>query len=573
MEGVDRLGRLQVGTKSAGSDLGPAAFGKGGTNPTVTDTDIALGLIEPSRLTEGWLQVDRDASDQFLLREVGHALELDASASGLAISEIVDEDIASAGRMHAVESGKALETRTMIAFGGNGPLHATRVARRARVGRILIPRDPGIGSAVGFLMAPVSFEIVRSRYATLDALDTEDLLAFCRGDAALKALDTDFRHLFGSWFNREFFEIRRIDRSTSADILEKVIAYEAVHEINGWDDLRQRVGDPDRRLFGFFHPAMPSEPPIFVEVALTRDVLGAIAPILNAERDRVDPEDTTTPVFYSISNCQKRRRGISFGNFLIKQVVVELQRELPGLETFVTLSPVPGLRRWVAGAIKDKDGLLTDQECQELSTLADNALPDPEFAARLAARYLVRAKRPIGTAFDPVVQFHLGNGAMPHTVHPDTDKSERGVGGSWGVMVNCLYDGDNIQARHHGHATTNEIAASAKVLALAEEYGDSTCTTPTTSDPACAAPASDTTSEPFWKTFKPDRWSGMASSSPTRRRSPRFCKMRDWNRVTVLPFRHPRRRPCWNSMWRPSWRVACSCRSILPIPGPSWTIS
>ena len=336
------------------------------------------------------------------------------------------------------------------------------------------PGNLDAARSLHFIAEPKSQELIRAlnrvpgATAQLVAM-REDLLTFSRGDSALKGLDTDFRHLFGSWFNRGFLEIRRIDWSTSADILEKVIAYEAVHEINGWDDLRQRVGDPDRRLFGFFHPAMPSEPLIFVEVALTRDVPGAIAPILNAERDRVDPEDASTAVFYSISNCQKGLRGISFGNFLIKQVVVELQRELPGLETFVTLSPVPGLRRWVAGAIKDEDELLTDQERQELSALADDALPDPEFAARLAARYLVRAKRPIGTAFDPVAHFHLGNGAMLHAVHPDADKSERGIGASWGVMVNYLYDGDHIQARHHAYATANEIAASAKVLALAEE--------------------------------------------------------------------------------------------------------
>ncbi|WP_299657150.1 hydantoinase/oxoprolinase family protein [uncultured Tateyamaria sp.] len=175
---VDRLGRLQVGPESAGSEPGPAAFAKGGTDPTVTDADVMQGLIEPSRFAEGRLAIDIGATQLALERGVGQALDVDAEQAAFAISEIVDENMASAGRMHAVESGKDLSARLMIAFGGNGPLHATRVARRARVDRILIPRDPGVGSAVGFLFAPVSFEIVRSRYETLDTLDAQGLNAF-----------------------------------------------------------------------------------------------------------------------------------------------------------------------------------------------------------------------------------------------------------------------------------------------------------------------------------------------------------------------------------------------------------
>ncbi|MEM9058899.1 MAG: hydantoinase/oxoprolinase family protein [Pseudomonadota bacterium] len=175
---VDRLGRLTVGPHSAGSDPGPAAFGKGGTQPTVTDADIALGLIDPESFAEGRLAIDPDASATALTRDVGNVLGLEADRAALGVSEIVDEAMASAGRIHAVESGKDLGTRLMIAFGGNGPLHATRVARRAQVRRILIPRDPGVGSAVGFLFAPVSFEIVRSRYATLEQLDLDGLNRF-----------------------------------------------------------------------------------------------------------------------------------------------------------------------------------------------------------------------------------------------------------------------------------------------------------------------------------------------------------------------------------------------------------
>ncbi len=176
--GIDRLKRLTVGPQSAGSDPGPAGFGKGGTHPTVTDADIAQGLIDPDRFAEGRLAIDRGASEAALSDHIGSGLGLDAAEAAFAVCEIVDESMASAGRMHAVESGKDLGARLMIAFGGNGPLHATRVARRAQVRRILIPRDPGVGSAVGFLFAPVSFEIIRSRYATLDSLDIDGVERF-----------------------------------------------------------------------------------------------------------------------------------------------------------------------------------------------------------------------------------------------------------------------------------------------------------------------------------------------------------------------------------------------------------
>ena len=175
---VDRLGRLQVGPQSAGSEPGPAAFAKGGTSPTVTDADVMQGLIEPGRFAEGRLAIDIGAARTALASGVGQAMGLDAMQAAQGVSEIVDENMAAAGRMHAVESGKDLSARVIIAFGGNGPLHATRVARRAQVDRILIPRDPGVGSAVGFLFAPVSFEIIRSRYGTLEALDLNGLNAF-----------------------------------------------------------------------------------------------------------------------------------------------------------------------------------------------------------------------------------------------------------------------------------------------------------------------------------------------------------------------------------------------------------
>ena len=292
------------------------------------------------------------------------------------------------------------------------------------------------------------------------------LLTRLKDHPELAGLDLDFQHLFASWFNRGFLEIRRIDWSTSAAILEKIIEYEAVHEISGWDDLRRRVGDTDRRLFAFFHPAMPAEPLIFVEVALTVAVPDAIAPILSENRKRCEPEAAVTAVFYSISNCQAGLRGISFGNFLIKQVVTELQRELPDLSTFVTLSPVPGLRRWIDEAIENNDPLLDDRARLMLNSLSDQEVPSEAFCKFATAVYLTQAKRPNGSAYDPVAHFHLGNGAELYGIHANADLSARGIDNSWGVMVNYLYASDRIDLNHQTYSAHQKVAASAQVLGL-----------------------------------------------------------------------------------------------------------
>lgn len=328
------------------------------------------------------------------------------------------------------------------------------------------PGDADSARRIHYTAEPRSLELIRrlnrvpgatARLVNMRA----DLLGALRDVPSLRGLDADFEHLFASWFNRGFLEIRRIDWHTPADILEKIITYEAVHEINGWDDLRQRVADPDRRLFAFFHPAMPSDPLIFVEVALTRVIPAAIDAIIRSDRDRIDPADATTAVFYSISNCQKGLRGISFGNFLIKQVVAELQSELPNLKTFVTLSPVPGLRKWAEA----RPDLLTPADLAAIDA-ADG--PSIEDARRIAARYLLRARRPQGTAHDPVAHFHLGNGAALHRVHAAADLSANGRANSWGVMVNYLYDGASIEANHQAYATDHKITAASEVRKLAD---------------------------------------------------------------------------------------------------------
>ncbi len=237
--GVDRLGRLQVGPQSAGSEPGPAAFGRGGTDATVTDADIAIGLIDPQAFAEGRLTCDREAAEAAVARNVGNELELGAVDAAAGISDIVDESMASAGRMHAVESGKDLGERIMIAFGGNGPLHATRVARRAGVNRILVPRDPGVGSAVGFLHAPISFETVRSKHTMLEELDPDDLNRFFHAmlsqaqdvvragapDTELRTRRTAFMRYRGQGHE---IEIRLPDRDLAqSDIADLKTAFEA----------------------------------------------------------------------------------------------------------------------------------------------------------------------------------------------------------------------------------------------------------------------------------------------------------------------------------------------------------
>ncbi|MEX0286019.1 MAG: malonyl-CoA decarboxylase [Paracoccaceae bacterium] len=327
------------------------------------------------------------------------------------------------------------------------------------------PGDEEAARRLHFAAEPRSQELIRRLNQVPGATARlvgmrADLLRCMRDATALAPLDMDFRHLFSSWFNRGFLEIRHIDWSTPAEVLEKIIAYEAVHEISGWDDLRRRVAEPDRRLFGFFHPAMPSEPLIFVEVALTRDIPGAITDILSADREAMDPGQAKTAVFYSISNCQKGLRGISFGSFLIKQVVSELQLELPNLRTFVTLSPIPGLRRWAEG---EDSGL----DAAEREALTSSEGPWGEQARKLAARFLTTARRAGGTVADPVAHFHLGNGAQLYGLHAGADPSERGMANSWGVMANYLYDEARIEARHQAYAAGGTIDVSSTVRGLA----------------------------------------------------------------------------------------------------------
>lgn len=303
-----------------------------------------------------------------------------------------------------------------------------------------------------------------------------ELLRAPKTDASLAAVDADLQSLLAYWFNRGFLVMRRIDWQTPAAILEKIIAYEAVHEIKGWDDLRRRLDPADRRCFAFFHPSLVDEPLIFVEVALTADIPDAIGPVLQA-RAGAAGKAPTAAVFYSISNCQDGLKGISFGNFLIKQVVEELARDVPTLKTFVTLSPVPHFARWLdrtlaADAATAHDIPIAAEDRAALQQLRDprwvelaqQAAPETEplkaTLTSLAAHYFLSAKSSDNRPVDPVARFHLGNGARLERINWLADVSEKGLREAHGLMVNYRYELADIEKNHEAYAQDGTVAAS-----------------------------------------------------------------------------------------------------------------
>ncbi len=346
---------------------------------------------------------------------------------------------------------KAIEAwQTQPGDGNGGQLHFASEPRRQELIRRLNRAPGGTG------------ELVSMR---------ADLLALLDGHKDLAALDRDIGHLLGSWFNRGFLVLRRIDWSTPANILEQIIRYEAVHEIRDWDDLRRRIDPVDRRCYAFFHPALADAPLIFVEVALTETIPSAIAPLLAVDRRPVPIERARTAVFYSISNTQRGLGGISFGNFLIKQVVEELRRELPKLDTFVTLSPVPGFMSWVTQA---NDVPLSDEDRVLLKHLDEpNWFEHVDVTSQLrsvleplAAYYFLKARSGKGRVIDSVARFHLGNGARLERINWLGDLSPKGLRESAGVMVNYLYRLDDIEENHEAYANEGEVVASNTVKKL-----------------------------------------------------------------------------------------------------------
>jgi len=308
--------------------------------------------------------------------------------------------------------------------------------------------------------------IVRWRHALLERLPKLP---------QLRVVEADLLHLLSSWFNPGFLEMRKVDWSSPAQLLEQIIQHEAVHQIDGWDDLRRRL-QPDRRCFAFFHPQLPDEPLIFVEVALLPEMAGAIAPLIDKRSAPLPAEQFKVAVFYSISNCQPGLRGVSLGNFLIKRVAEFLKRELPQLKTFCTLSPIPGLLAWLqradAAALGDAAPALLQLRSAcggDLGVLAHTgrlaALDGDAHHAlwRLAAHYLVHVSPQ--SHGDPVARFHLDNGARLERLNAQANLSARGLKESAGLMVNYLYDLSKIEL-HHDRFVHGKVAHSRAVSAL-----------------------------------------------------------------------------------------------------------
>ena len=315
-----------------------------------------------------------------------------------------------------------------------------------------------------------------------------DLLQILDKKPELAAVDFDMRHLLSSWFNPGFLKMHRVDWKSPAEVLEKLIQHEAVHAIDGWDDLRRRL-QPDRRCFAFFHPQLPSEPLIFVEVALLPEIPTVITPLVDKKAETLDqPSQFKVAVFYSISNCEPGLRGVSMGNFLIKRVAETLQAEFPTLKTFVTLSPIPGFMDWVAGGANLGEGVPAERLKPALKTARDQALavlkletqswserlsagwhPDQvsekekEALLCLASIYLGLAST--GRSGNPVAKFHLGNGARLHLINWAGDLSRKGLRQSAGLMVNYLYDLSAVEENHE-RFSNGEIVYSKAVARL-----------------------------------------------------------------------------------------------------------
>ena len=278
----------------------------------------------------------------------------------------------------------------------------------------------------------------------------------------LKAVETDLKHQFISWFNRGFLELRVIDWNTPASILERIIQYESVHAIEGWDDLRARLRG-NRVCFAFFHPAMPDDPLVFVEVALTEGVPDAIGPLIDKSKESDVGNTPDTVVFYSISNCHPGLAGVSFGNFLIKQVVEEVGKRYSNMKRYVTLSPIPGFCRWLAAQELGID--LDEMRSMARTDTAKTVDARRNDLLAACAQYLLKERRN-NLALDPVARFHLGNGASLHAIHWAADLSDKGLEQSAGLMVNYLYDLRSIEENHDSYFDQGEIARSRDVARL-----------------------------------------------------------------------------------------------------------
>lgn len=417
------------------------------TNKTIMEGLLKGMLASGNFMLSRWMRVDERRDAATMLKLCSILLSSRGEATGMALAEEILDVWSELDNPERLKVMRAL----LADFGPDIPLLNNAIAA--------YQADPTIENLnrVHSTSEPKRQELVRrlnlARSGIVALVDMRrQLQDFIKDHKDLLAVDADFLHLFSSWFNRGFLILRKIDWSTPANVLEKIIRYEAVHAITDWNDLRRRVEPEDRRCYAFFHPQLPDEPLIFVEVALTNAVSASISSLLSDQREIVRPDEASTAVFYSISNCQAGLKGVTFGNFLIKQVVEELRRDLPDLRTFVTLSPVPGLAAWLS-----RHGFPTIDSGTTNDSLLMGAL-----------QYFFTAKAADGRHIDPVARFHLGNGARLERILLDADSSERGMRQSFGIMVNYLYKLNEIETNHEAFLHHGEVAASPELRRFRE---------------------------------------------------------------------------------------------------------
>jgi len=403
-----------------------------------------------------------------------------------AVEELLDKLMANTGELSAIVTARELlnlynefTEEEKVSFFEYLEQHFNADPRVVRIAFFRYDENPSSANLNKLSRAsePKRHELLRrlnqTPGATHDLVSMRaDLLKLLKTHPHLKSVDEDFSRMFSSWFGRGFLELKTINWSTSASILERIIRYEAVHEIKDWEDLRRRIEPENRHCFAFFHPALIDEPLIFVEVAMSRSIPETIQQILDDEAD-ADPAEFDTATFYSISNCQPGLKNISFGNFLIKQVVQELQSEFIGMKTFVTLSPIPGFCRW----LEDGSELHNDKVkglLDELNSKPKTASASEENAgaiSQLAATYLLNAKTGMYPK-DPVARFHLGNGARVHAIRTQADLSPKGMKQSRGAMVNYMYDLKSIERNHEGYISDGLVDHSDKIKSLVSKLKD-----------------------------------------------------------------------------------------------------
>ncbi|MBU8546818.1 MULTISPECIES: malonyl-CoA decarboxylase [Roseomonadaceae] len=478
----------------------------------MSDVAAPPGLIDRAlrRVTSLWRDIASSAPDgeegfgpqmRACLDAKGGEVSARSRAARLAQSYLAADEAARGDFLRALASFDSDATAVTAAWEqvASAPDAEARATAKAKLRRVLEP--PRLRLMTQFTTIPDGVKFLVELRA--------DLMARMRGDAMLQALEADLRNLLASWFDVGFLELRRIDWSSPAELLEKLVGYEAVHRIRTWRDLKNRL-DSDRRCYAFFHPRMPKEPLIFVEIALVEGMAASVQGLLDEKAPLLDPRQADTAVFYSINNCQRGLDGISFGNFLIKRVVEVLGAEFGNLNCFATLSPIPGFRSWLEARLEAADTtLLTEEEAQALRAIApaETAIAAPgadpadatsetpaqtlrrliarrgwarvegtakllePILTRACARYLLAESGRDGKrARDPVAHFHLSNGARVERLNWRGDTSDKGFREACGLMVNYRYDPAKIETYHEEYAGEGKRAASPAIRKLAKGF-------------------------------------------------------------------------------------------------------